>query len=433
MVAAQLDLFIELRVLRNMNAMFQQTAEISYWHHHDSTASVWVQVQVQVQLDSSPPRDTSFIKYATSKSTSIAVPFFYAKMAADITPCRFTEYEEQKQSPLFSLLPSEIRREIFAYALTSAPEATGTTSAQSADQDACVARPGYEAGHRIWTELLRTCKRVYMEAWLMPFTCSEHAFYIIRDRVYMTREERSPRRKMSMEQLQQCLDRINARQGEVRGGHIRLFAQPDYLEDSRDFARLFAMRHFHPKTVTITVRYIDTFDWENNRPLQIEGRWSRSLILPASVSSFTLEVESLERRNDEVDYIAEELARTWHFRRTDDVNLLADPSEISVSRWTGSSVLGTQRWVRDETRPGQLDYYIAKVTWRPSQDPPGSLPEENPWLIVKGKRRMPRNLGYDFIDNDDLLALGITPETPAEKAVAAYAAATVQERSLVVV
>lgn len=347
-------------------------------------------------------------------------------MAADITPCRFTKYEEQKQSPLFSILPSEIRHEIFAYALTSAPEATGSTTAQSAGQDWCCARPGYETRHHIWTELLRTCRRVYMEAWLMPFTCSEHAFY-------MTREERSPRRKMSVEQMQKCLDWVNGRQGEVRGGHIRLFAQLSFLENSQEFRRFFTMRHFHPKTVTITVRYIDTFGWEHNQPLQISGTWCKWLVLPASVSTFTLEIESLERRNDEVGYIAEEAARKWHFRRADDVKLLANPSEISASRWTGPSVLGSQRWVRDETRPGQLDYFIAKVTWRPSQDPMGDRPETNPDLVVKWKRPMPRNLGYDFIDNDALQALGITLDTPAEKAVAAYAAATVQERSLVVV
>lgn len=347
-------------------------------------------------------------------------------MTASIRP-QFKEYEEQKQCPLFNLLPSEIRHEIFAYALASAPVATTPTIAQLlANQDGCYVRPGYEAPHRIWTELLRTCKRVYMEAWLIPFTCSEYAFYISTAR-------RSPRRQMSMEQLQECLDWINDRQGEVRGGHIRLFADLRFLEYERDFKRLFAMRHFHPKTVTITVRYIDTPGWRNNQPLQIQSSWRNWLILPASVSSFSLEVESLERRHDEVDYIAEELARKWHFRRADNVNLLADPSGISVSRWTGSSVLDTARWVRDETRPGQLDYYIAKVTWRPSQDPMGDRPETNPDLAINWKRRMPRNLGYDFIDNDALQELGITLEDPPEKAVAAYAAATVQERSLVVV
>lgn len=193
------------------------------------------------------------------------------------------------------------------------------------------------------------------------------------------------------------------------------------------------MRHFHPKTVTITVRYTDTLGWEHNQPLQIASSWCKWMVLPASVSSFSLEIESLERRNDEVAYIAGEAATKWHFKRADDVNLLATPSEISVSKWTGPSVLGTQRWVRDETRPGQLDYFVAKVTWRPTQDPMGDRPEVNPDLAVRWRRPMPRNLGYEFIDNDALQELDITLNTPAEEVVAAYAAATVQERSLVVV
>lgn len=347
-------------------------------------------------------------------------------MAPNIVSSKFTEYEEQKQSPLFSVLPSEIRHKIFAYALASAPETSRPTAAPTIGRDEYCVRPGYEARHRIWTELLRTCKRVYMEAWPMPFTCSEHAFY-------MTTEERSPHHKMSVEQMQECLDWINHRLGEIRGGHIRLFAQLSFLENTRDFMGLFAMRHFHPKTVTITIRYIDTLGWEQNQPLHIAGKWCKWMVLPASVSSFTLEIESLERRNDEVDYIAEEAAKKWHFERADGVNLLANPSEISVSRWTGCSILGARRWVRDETRPGQLDYYIAKVTWRPSQDPMGDRPETNPDLTVKWKRQVLRNLGYDFIDAVQLRELGISLDTPAEKAVAEYAAATVQERSLVLV
>lgn len=341
-------------------------------------------------------------------------------------PLKFTEYEEQKQSPLFSFLPSEIRHEIFAYALTSAPETAGPTASQNTERNEYCVRPGYETRHRIWTELLRSCKRIYMEASLMPFTCSEHAFY-------MAWEERAPPHRMSLKQLQECLDQIYHRQGELRGGHIRLFAQACFLDPSLDLMGLLTTRHFYPKTFTVTIRYTDTWRWEDNKPLHIPGKWCKCMVLPASVSSFTMEIESLERRKDEVDYIAMEAAKNWHFKRTDDVNLLANPQDISVFRWTGSSVLGGRRWVRDEARPGQLDYYIASVTWRPSQNPVGDRPETNPDLTVKWKRQMPRSLGYDFINDAELRELGIPLDTPAEKAVAQYAAETVQERSLVVV
>lgn len=342
-------------------------------------------------------------------------------MEPNLSPSSFTEYDEQRQCQLFTVIPPEIRSEIFARVLASAPDTT-----QPIGQDEYCTRPGYETRHRTWTQLLRTCKRIYMEAWFMPFSCSEHAFY-------MAREERSPRRKMSVKKMQECLDLIHRRHGEVHGGHIRLFSQLFLLENSRDFMGLFAMRHFHPKTVTITLRYTDTWEWERNRALHISGKWCKWMVLPASVTSFHLDIESIERRKDEVDYIANEAAKTWHFQRADDATLLARPSEVSTSRWTGSSILGARRWVRDEVRPGQLDYYIATVTWRPSEDPLGDRPETNPDLTVNWSRPPPRNLGYDFLPEAALQEVGIQLDTPAEEAVTEYATLTVRERSLVLV
>lgn len=350
-------------------------------------------------------------------------------MDSNATPAAssgFSQYDKQEQSPLFNVLPSEIRHEIFAYALTSVPESTGPLSTRPLGVDEYCSRPGYETRHRISTELLRSCKRVYMEARHMPFAFSEHA-------LYLTWEERSPRHKMSIKRMQECLDMFHHHHGDIRAGHIRIFAQLCALENRRNLMRLFGMRHFYPKTITITIRYTDTWGWEDNEPLRIDGNWGECMRLPASVSKFTLELESLERRKDEVDYIARRAADEWQFRRTDNVSMLADSSQISVSRWTGCSVLGGRRWVRDEARPGQLDYYLAKTTWRPLQESRPAPPGGNPSLAVKWKRQMPRSLGYEFIFNSELEELGIPLSTPAEKAVAEYAAATVQERSLVIV
>jgi hypothetical protein len=344
-----------------------------------------------------------------------------AEMEPDLLPASFTNYADQRQSALFSVLPPEIRSEIYAYALASAPDTT-----QPLDQDEYCIRPGYETRHFSWTQLLRTCKRVYMEAWFMPFVWSEHTFY-------MAQAERSPRRTMSVKNMQKCLDLIYHRHGEAQGGHIRLFAQLFMLESSRDFMGLFnpGLRHFHPKSVTVTLRYTDTWHWEENQALHISGRWCRWMVLPESVTSFKMDLESIVRRKDEVDYIANEAARQWHFKRTDNVHLLAEPSDISISRWTGSSILGGRRWVRDEVRPGQLDYYVATVTWRPSQDSLGDRPRRNPDLTVNWTRPLPPSLGYDCLPEDTLRRLNISMDTPAEEAVAQFATLTVTERSLV--
>ncbi|KAJ5190197.1 uncharacterized protein N7498_009182 [Penicillium cinerascens] len=340
-------------------------------------------------------------------------------MEPNLSPAYFIDYADQNQSGLFSVLPPEIRSEIFAFALASAPDTT-----QPIGQDEYCTRPGYETRHFCWTQLLRTCKRVYMEAWFMPFIWSEHTFY-------MARAERSPRRTMSVEKMQECLDLIHRRHGEVHGGHVRLFAQLFMLENSRTFMGLFTMHHFHPTSVTITLRYTDTWEWEGNRALHISGKWCKWMVLPESVTSFKMDIESIERRKEEVDYIANEAAEKWHFKRTDGTNLLAQPSDISISQWTGSSILGSRRWVRDEVRPGQLDYYVATVTWRPSRGSIGARPERTPDLTVKWTRPLPRNLGYDCLPEDTLQRLNISMDTPAEEAVTQFATLTVTERSLV--
>ncbi|KAL2699902.1 hypothetical protein AAEP93_008425 [Penicillium crustosum] len=72
----------------------------------------------------------------------------------NLSPACFTKYSEQTQSNIFSLLPPEIRYEIFVYALTSSPDTT-----QPPGQDVYCTRPGYETRHQTYTELLRTCKK----------------------------------------------------------------------------------------------------------------------------------------------------------------------------------------------------------------------------------------------------------------------------------
>ncbi|KAJ5971604.1 uncharacterized protein N7479_001522 [Penicillium vulpinum] len=328
----------------------------------------------------------------------------------NLSPACFTKYNEQTQSNLFSILPPEIRYVIFAYSLTSAPDTT-----QLPGQYGYCTRPGYETRHRTYTELLRTCKKVYMEAWFMPFICSEHAFW-------MAVQDRTPGRMITVKEMQTGLDLIYDRHGEVRGGHIRVFPQLWKLESTRDFDGIFQMRHFYPQSVTITVRYTDTWMWEENEELHIEGAWGKRLVLPSSVTRFYIDIESIERRKDEVNYIAGEMADKWRFQRADGTNMLAAKADTSVSRWTGSSMLGKRRWVRDEVAPGQLQYYFATVTWRPSQERLDDQERLNPPLRVNWSRPLPRDFGFKYINESYLEKAGIPMTVPTEEVVAKYIA-----------
>jgi hypothetical protein len=78
-----------------------------------------------------------------------------------------------------------------------------------------------------------------------------------------------------------------------------------------------------------------------------------------------VQVESLERKSDQVDYIVSQMIEKWRFSRRDDTTLQANPNSASVSRWSGSSTWEGDRWIRDETRPETLDYYVATVPFYP--------------------------------------------------------------------
>lgn len=265
----------------------------------------------------------------------------------------FTSYLDQNQCLLFSIIPPEIRREIFAYALAAFEDTNRPYS-----KDTYWTRPGYNAPHRTHTELLRTCKRVYQEAWFIPFTYAEHAFYL-------TWHDRAPG-QLAPTAFQQCLGLIHQTHGKIDAGRIRIFAQLFMLEDGHRMKMLLDMEHFYPRSITLTIRYTDFWMWENNEPLYIDARWVDRIRFPESVARFSMDFESIERRKDEVEYIANKAAEKWFFRRKDGKFLTADKADMSVSRWTGSSILNGQRWLRDEVRPGQLDYHVVTVVWRVS-------------------------------------------------------------------
>ncbi|KAG9705738.1 hypothetical protein KCU73_g17858, partial [Aureobasidium melanogenum] len=67
-------------------------------------------------------------------------------------------------------------------------------------------------------------------------------------------------------------------------------------------------------------------------------------------------------------------------------------------RWSGSATWHHHRWIRDETGPNKLDYYVSTVTWRPV----GSTnKEEAPGAHMTGSRRFPNldAIGYTQLND----------------------------------
>ena len=100
-----------------------------------------------------------------------------------------------------------------------------------------------------------------------------------------------------------------------------------------------------------------------------------------------MELESLQRKKVQVDYMATEMAQNWFLTRGREVDcavnrkevhsepqviMRARPEDFETSTWEGTSTWANQRWVRDETddKPGLLTYYIKTVVWKPDRSIP---------------------------------------------------------------
>ena len=158
---------------------------------------------------------------------------------------------EQEQSSLFSL-PGEIRDLIYRFALAEYEDPDEMYSANT-----FYARPGYFARGRTDTTLLTTCRKVYLEAWFLPWTLREHTFFF-------TRNERKPERHSTHKEMTAALAAINEAHGEkaTELNHVRLFAQLFLIENGNNLNRLLSIPYFNVITFTICLRSHDFWNWE---------------------------------------------------------------------------------------------------------------------------------------------------------------------------
>jgi hypothetical protein len=173
---------------------------------------------------------------------------------------------------------------------------------------------------------------------------------------------------MTAPKFQPFLDRLVAAHGEVEISHVRIFAQLCYLEPGEQLSKILRMRHFFPRKITVTIRHHDWWSWEDDARLRIDSTWVRECRFPASLRELCVELESLQRKKGQVDRIASEMVKHWHFRRQDGMIMSASVEDFKVSCWSGSSTWEDERWLRDETKPGTNEYYVKTITWRPSKE-----------------------------------------------------------------
>lgn len=100
------------------------------------------------------------------------LPEVIQPLAFQISSSSSSSIDPQLSSPLFSVIPQEIRDQIFEYALTAYPDPTRPYAGNQR-----YARPGVAGHPRIATELLGTCKAVYLETYQLPITLNPVIVY----------------------------------------------------------------------------------------------------------------------------------------------------------------------------------------------------------------------------------------------------------------
>lgn len=89
----------------------------------------------------------------------------------------------QSQSCLYNgNIPAEIRNTIFDYALSEYTKTTGALDPESPrsryPKNTHYTRPNYEGKKTMNVALLQTCRRIYLEAYHIPFKNKEAVFFV---------------------------------------------------------------------------------------------------------------------------------------------------------------------------------------------------------------------------------------------------------------
>lgn len=269
-------------------------------------------------------------------------------------PFNYTTANPQAECPLFQTLPGEIRNHIFRYTLTEYEDKDLPYEDKTPYK-----RPEFAAPRKIDTALLSTCKRVYQEGWYLPWSTAEHIFFL-------TSSERRPERVTSVRQMKKACRIVHAVQGKNETASVSVYAQLWCLEGGVSLRNVLNVPHLNPLSVCVTIRHTDWWWWESDTPLKIAAAWVDDCRIPASTQVMRMQLESAMRRKDQIDDIANQMIEKWTFRRDDGIFMKAAKEDVSVRSWTGKSTWEGNRWVRDESRPSEIDYYVKTVVWKPA-------------------------------------------------------------------
>ncbi|KAK1986428.1 hypothetical protein LZ30DRAFT_582054 [Colletotrichum cereale] len=299
-----------------------------------------------------------------------------ASSPANSSAIDVTGFDKQSESPLFSVLPGEIRNDIFSLALIQHDD---DDDASAYAEDSYWYRPGFRGPRRSSSSLLRTCKLAYAEGQKVFLREQEFAFWF----------DRGPDGRTGNDSCERFFLGLTAGQSrDLR--RVRFFAQMFWLEEGHNLAFLFSQPRFRPETLTVTVRYSDWWHWEHDEPLRMREDWLRGFRGPAGLRELRVEYETLAGKRDEMMRIVErnkrwKLAvggkkRVWRDENGVDGEeveeedeggyLSAEGTRLEEWRWTGPSRLGGREWAH-HGEGDTVEYVVVTDTWRFVEGPMG--------------------------------------------------------------
>jgi hypothetical protein len=248
--------------------------------------------------------------------------------------------DPQSASPLFAVLPTEIRLQIFSDAVSLYSDTT-----KPYPFDSYHYRPGYTAPKRTDLSLLRTCKRAYEEAkdlvWKAGSGNGEKTFWWCAD-------FKAPPRALSKPPGPRQVQQHTWSSPWSRGHTIHIFSNI-FILHMRPFFSLFAIQTcgLRPHSVKLTVRYMDWWLGSNDvdSPLDLRPIAPRDdeEYFPHSVQTFILELELGEDKEEELDELVKAIVdnrMAWRWKRRDGVFLELD-THVGVTEWDW---IGTTRY-----------------------------------------------------------------------------------------
>jgi hypothetical protein len=271
--------------------------------------------------------------------------------AKNITP---SSIDPQKDCPLFTVLPPELRTQVFVYMLSESDDTT-----KPYPRDSYYFRPEFEYAPRIDTALLETCRRIYMETYLLPVSLATHCFWGGPDRGPPNHRPNQLAGKGPRTPPVYFAAFCKEQQEAVTRVHY--FLQQFFFEGEAAFQTICRSRQMQTVTdLKITIRHTDWWSWETGAPLGIDprikgiatgitmgadstrmmfedGSWGTSFRHLKSLKHLQIELETVRAKKNELDAIGV-FARGWVFPMEDEMCLALDSSEpLQNETWVGSS------------------------------------------------------------------------------------------------